>query len=282
MCIRDRATTELRHAGIEEAAALEARLLVAHALGIPKEAILRYPEQAFDAPAVECLQGLLHRRLRREPISHLLGCREFWSLPFRVTPNTFDPRPDSETLISAALDHYSDNKTTLRMLDLGTGSGCLILALLSEFPYATGLGVDISSTVLSVAKSNASALGLQKRACFLMGDWGKGINEKFDLIISNPPYIPGPEIDRLQPEIALYESRIALDGGIDGLACYRKLVPDLIRLLQPSGTILLEVGDGQSEAVVRILTQFGLEVTRVQKDFCGISRCVVGRLQRAN
>ncbi len=274
------ATAELRRVGIGEAATLEARLLVAHALGVPKEAVLGHPEQGFDAPATKRLRGLLHRRLRREPISHLLESREFWSLPFRVTPATFDPRPDSETLIAAVLDHCPDREATLRMLDLGTGSGCLLLALLSEFPHATGLGIDLSGSALSVAKSNASALGFQRRARFLRGDWGQAINEKFDLIVSNPPYVPGPEIDRLQPEIALYESRLALEGGVDGLACYRKLVPDLFRLLRPSGAVFLEVGDGQAETVVHILTQFGLEATKVQKDFCGVSRCVAGRLQK--
>jgi release factor glutamine methyltransferase len=274
------ATAELRRVGIGEASTLEARLLVAHALGVPKEAILGHPEQGFDALATERLRGLLHRRLRREPISHLLENREFWSLPFRVTSATFDPRPDSETLVAAVLGHCPDHKAVFRMLDLGTGSGCLLLALLSEFPHATGLGVDLSESALSVARSNASVLGFQRRVRFLRGDWGEAINEKFDLIVSNPPYIPGPEIDRLQPEIALYESRLALEGGVDGLACYRRLVPDLVRLLQPSGAVFLEVGDGQAETVVYILTRFGLEVTKVQKDFCGVSRCVVGRLQK--
>ncbi|MGB1547497.1 MAG: peptide chain release factor N(5)-glutamine methyltransferase [Alphaproteobacteria bacterium] len=272
------AAAELRRAGIKEAAILEARLLVAHALGVPKDTVFSHPERGFDDPAAERLRDLLHRRARREPISHLLEKREFWSLPFRVTPATFDPRPDSETLITTALEHVHDRKAVLRVLDLGTGSGCLLLALLSELPEATGLGIDLSEAALAVARSNANALGLQDRARFVRGDWGEAICEKFDLILSNPPYIPDSEIGRLQPEIALYESPLALKGGEDGLACYRVLAPHLHRLLRLSGAACLEVGDGQAEAVMQILIQYGFKIIGVQEDLRGIPRCVIGRL----
>ena len=271
---------DLTQAGIGEAALLEARLLVAHVLGISKETLLGHPERELDAPAMARLDGLLQRRSCREPMSHLLERREFWSLSLRVTAATLDPRPDSETLISVALDHFRDRNAALRVLDLGTGSGCLLLAVLSEFQNATGLGVDISEDALDVAKGNATALGLDARARFRKSDWGHAVDEKFDLILSNPPYIPDAEIDRLQPEIALYENRLALMGGADGLACYRQLIPDLFRLLQPFGTVVLEVGDTQGDMVSKYLRQQGFEGVVTQKDLTGTPRCVVGRVPK--
>jgi len=271
----------LAQAGIGETALLEARLLVAHVLGISKETLLGHPERELDAPAMARLDGLLQRRSCREPMSHLLEKREFWSLSLRVTAATLDPRPDSETLISAALDHFRDRNAAFRVLDLGTGSGCLLLAVLSEFQNATGLGVDISEDALDVAKTNATTLGLDARARFRKSDWGHAVDEKFDLILSNPPYIPDAEIDRLQPEIALYENRLALMGGADGLACYRQLIPDLFRLLEPSGMVILEVGDTQGDAVSKCLHQQGFEGVATQKDLAGAPRCVVGRMPKS-
>ncbi len=267
----------LAHVGIGEGAVLEARLLVAHVLGISKETLLGWPERALDGPATAQLADLLRRRSRREPMAHLLEKREFWSLPLRVTAATLDPRPDSETLISAALDCFQDRDAALNVLDLGVGSGCLLLALLSEFRKARGLGIDLSEAALEVAKANAVSLGMDARTRFQSGNWGQEIDEKFDLILSNPPYIPDAEIERLQPEIALYESRLALMGGEDGLACYRKMAPDLFRLLQPAGVVLLEIGDTQAAAVSQILNGHGLEVIATQKDLAGAPRCVVGR-----
>ncbi len=271
---------DLTQAGIGETALLEARLLVAHVLGISKETLLGHPERELDAPAMARLDGLLQRRSCREPMSHLLERREFWSLSLRVTAATLDPRPDSETLISVALDHFQDRNAALRVLDLGTGSGCLLLAILSEFQNATGLGVDISEDALDVAKANATALGLDARARFRKSDWGHAVDEKFDLILSNPPYIPDAEIDQLQPEIALYENRLALMGGTDGLACYRQLIPDLFRLLQPFGMVVLEVGDTHGDAVSKCLRQQGFEGVVTQKDLTGMPRCVVGRMPK--
>jgi len=270
----------LAQAGIGETALLEARLLVAHVLGVSKETLLGHPERELDASTMARLGALLQRRSCREPMSHLLERREFWSLSLRVTAATLDPRPDSETLISVALDHFRDREAALHVLDLGTGSGCLLLAFLSEFQNATGLGVDISDAALDVAKTNATALGLDARARFRKSDWGQEIDEKFDLILSNPPYIPDAEIDRLQPEIALYENRLALMGGADGLACYRRLIPDLFRLLQPFGTVILEVGDTQGDAVSKRLRNQGFEGVATQKDLAGIPRCVVGKMPK--
>ena len=270
----------LAQAGIGDTALLEARLLVAHALGISRETLLGHPEYELDAPTMARFDALLQRRSRREPMSHLLEKREFWSLSLRVTSATLDPRPDSETLISAALDRFPDRDAAIHVLDLGTGSGCLLLAVLSEFKNVTGLGVDISEDALDVAKTNATALGLDARARFQKSDWGHAIDEKFDLILSNPPYIPDGEIDRLQPEIALYENRLALMGGPDGLACYRQLIPDLFRLLQPFGTVLLEVGDTQGEAVSKLLRHQGFEGVETQKDLTGTPRCVVGQVPK--
>ncbi|MEW5704322.1 MAG: peptide chain release factor N(5)-glutamine methyltransferase [Pseudomonadota bacterium] len=274
------AAAMLRRAGIGDSAPLEARLLVAYALGVSRESLLGHPERALPSSAADRLAGLLRRRASREPLSHLLGVREFWSLPFQVTPATLDPRPDSETLIRAALDRVANREAPLRILDLGTGSGCLLLSLLSELPNATGLGVDLQEAALAIARRNAEALGYDDRARFLVSDWGRGIDARFDLILSNPPYIPDADIDCLQPEIARYESRIALQGGADGLVRYREMAPHLRRLLCPEGAVFLEIGDGQAAAVVRILAEHGFEVRRLCKDLAGLPRCIVAQFQR--
>lgn len=261
----------LAEAGIEDARR-EARLILAHALGIEPVAILGYPERIVgDAGDY---QALIARRAAREPLSHLTGRREFWSMEFEVTPATLDPRPDSETLVEAALAAVADRAAALSLLDFGAGTGCLLLALLGELPNARGLGVDISQDALAVARRNASRLELASRALFAIGDWGASLAGPFDLIVSNPPYIPSADIPGLQAEVAQYEPHRALDGGADGLEAYRRLAPDIARLLAPGGASVLEFGAGQGADVARLMTAEGLIFQGFDRDLAGHERCL--------
>ena len=267
----DWAAHALRDMGIEDARR-EARLLLEHCAGPPAG-----DGQALPAGAIAELEALIERRRNREPVSQILGQWEFWSLPFYVTAATLTPRPDTETLVQAALDLLPDRGATLRLLDLGTGSGCLLLALLHELPAARGLGIDRSPEALAIAERNASALGLAERAQFALGDWAGGLSGSFDLIVSNPPYIPRDEIPSLMPEVSRHEPRIALDGGVDGLDCYRQLAPQIAARLAPGGLALLEVGQAQAEDAAAILAAAGLEPAGVRADLGGRKRCVIFR-----
>ena len=218
----------------------EARLLLAHALGIETAVVIGYPEWPVAQDAA--YRALIERRAAREPLSHLTGRREFWSLDFTVTPDTLDPRPDSETVVEAALEKFPDRAAPVSILDLGAGTGCLLLALLHELPKASGVGVDIQPEAVAVARDNAERLGLGSRARFVVGNWGESLTGAFDLIVGNPPYIPTGDIAGLQREVARYEPRRALDGGPDGLDCYRALAGDVARLLATRGTAILEFG----------------------------------------
>jgi release factor glutamine methyltransferase len=213
------------------------------------------------------------RRARREPVSRIVGRREFWSLDFMLSPATLDPRPDSECLIEAALAAAPEDAATL-VLDLGTGSGCLLLAFLSERKRATGLGVDLSADAVATARENAARLGLAERARFAVGDWGAGVTGGFDLILCNPPYIPAGDIEGLAPEVAHHDPRLALAGGEDGLEAYRELAPELARLLRPRGRAVLEVGHGQADAVGRLMAAAGLSTHARRADLGGIERCL--------
>ncbi len=256
-------TDGLKAAGIESAR-LDARLLMAHALGISKTAVFIHPERRLSDDEEVLLGRLAERRLRREPMSHITGRREFWSLSFKVTADTLDPRPDTETLVEASLARIADRTAPLRLLDLGTGTGCILLALLSELPNASGVGIDQSPAALLVARENAKTLDLGFRAGFVLGDWGRGIDQSYDIILSNPPYIPDDDISGLEVEVAQFEPRSALAGGLDGLDCYRALAPDIHRLLKAGGFAAVEVGQGQAGAVGRILAGRGLCLLGVQ------------------
>ncbi len=274
-----RVAARLAAAGIADARR-EARALVALALEAPPEIIIGYPERPLSAAAPVLLDALAARRAAREPISRLAGRREFWSLDFAISPATLDPRPDSETLIEAALEHLPDRARAYRVLDFGCGSGCLLLALLSELPNATGIGVDLSPGAAAVSRRNAAALAMERRAAFAVGRWGEAIFGEADVILANPPYIPSREIAELAPEVALYEPRLALDGGPDGLAAYRALAPAARRLLACGGAALFEVGEGQAAAAAAILAQAELRLIAVKRDLAGFERCVVvGREQ---
>ena len=186
-------------------------------------------------------------------MAHILGQREFWSLAFKVTADTLDPRPDSETLVQAVLDQVPERSAPVRLVDFGTGTGCLLLSLLHELPNAVGLGVDASAAALAIAAENANALGLAQRTTFRRGHWDDGIEPGFDIVLSNPPYIPSGDIPGLQPEVASFEPRLALDGGADGLDAYRRLGPAAMRLLVSDGLAVLEIGIGQGDSVRRMM-----------------------------
>ena len=266
----------LRHgAALLEAAGvgnprLDARLLLGHATGLPREALLRDPLRTIE-PAP--YRALLSRRAAREPVALILGRQEFWSLDFEVSPATLVPRADSETLIDAAVAALPDRGKVRTILDLGTGTGCLLLAVITEFPGAWGLGVDRSAEATALACRNAMALGLAGRAAFLCGDWGDALAGRFDLVLSNPPYIATGEIAGLMPEVAVHEPGAALDGGVDGLDAYRRIVAALPGLLAPGGVAVLELGIGQADAVAAMVEW----PASFRADLGGIRRAIVLR-----
>ncbi len=253
----------------------EARLILALALGVDQAVILGYPERPVPDAVFDRFDKLVTRRAGHEPFSRLLGTREFWSLDFALSADTLDPRPDSETLIEAVLAEYPDRTAPLRIVDYGTGSGCLLLTLLSELPQATGLGIDLSVGAVETARRNAESLGLSGRASFCQGDWSQETQGPADVIVSNPPYIPSEEIARLAPEVAHFEPRLALDGGEDGLDAYRKLIPVAKERLSPLGIVFFEIGAGQTEDVTHLLTESGFRLKSVRRDLAGIERCLV-------
>ena len=253
----------------------EAVLLIA-AAGVAKLTLIADP----DAPlgeAAERIEALAHRREAGEPLTRILGVREFWSLDFRVTADVLDPRPDTETIVEAALAEFSGRKAEpLRILDFGIGSGAILAALLSEFPNAIGLGIDRSKAAVEIARENLAALLLAGRGNVRVGDWGEGVDGPFDLVVSNPPYIPSAEIATLAREVRDHDPRLALDGGADGLDAYRALAPHIARLLSPGGRFVLEFGQGQGEDVRRIVAEGGLAALASRSDLAGIERAIVG------
>jgi release factor glutamine methyltransferase len=270
----DGAALRLRDAGIERPQA-EARILLEAASGRGRGQIIAFPEHALTAAQRDLFDALVSRRCAREPVSRILGNREFWSLRFAVGPATLDPRPDSETLVAAVLASVSDRNAEIAILDLGTGTGCLLLALLSELPKATGVGIDISASARETAAANAESLGLGDRAEFRLGDWARDISAQFDVIVSNPPYIESAGIDALAPEVAQYDPRGALDGGPDGLSAYRALIPQATERLKPGGRLALEIGAGQGAAVRALAAHAGLTDLGGAQDLAGIERCLL-------
>lgn len=264
----------LRAAGVSDARQ-DARLLLCHVLECGIEAVVARPEQDVAPDRCDRYRALVARRADREPLAYITGRREFWSLDLTVGPGVLDPRPDSETVVEAALARVVDRQRPLRVLDIGTGSGCLLLALLAELPGAYGIGVDVSRAAIAVAQANATRTGLRDRASFVRSDWTAALDGRFDLIVSNPPYIPSADLARLAPEVARHEPRGALDGGPDGLDAYRSLAPELGRLLAVDGHAVLEVGFDQAGAVAGILETRGMSVAGVHRDLAGIDRCVV-------
>ncbi len=271
------AAARLAAAGVEDPRR-DARLLIAAAIEAGPERLIAEPERVLDGAETARIEASIARRAAREPVSRILGRRGFWSLEFEITPDTLDPRPDSETLVAAVLARLGAQGLVgapLSVLDLGTGSGCLLLALLSELPAARGLGLDISAAALDVARRNARNLGLSHRARFAAGDWGAGLDGSWQLIVSNPPYITEDEIGDLAPEVARYDPRLALAAGSDGLDAYRKLLPWAACLLARGGVLALEVGCGQQDAVTALVVASGLTPLGRTRDLGGIERCLL-------
>jgi release factor glutamine methyltransferase len=268
------ATARLRAAGVESPRK-EARLLLAHALGANAQDLVAGNSPPLSAEALAHFEAFLSRRAAREPLAYIVGFREFWSLDFAVDPSVLVPRPESEILIEEALRRFPDSNAPLRVLDLGTGSGCLLLAFLSERVNATGLGVDLSNAALSTAAHNAKSLGLQHRCEFRRSDWTKDVSETFDAIFINPPYIPERELPGLEPEVTQYEPRSALDGGPDGLAAYRALAQIIRDRLNPRGYAFLEMGQGQAGPIGAIFAENRFTIEGTVYDLAGIPRCLV-------
>jgi release factor glutamine methyltransferase len=266
------AAESLRRAGVDEARR-DAQVLIGHVLGGGRAIVTGHPERRLTEAESHAFDTAVARRCRREPVSQIVGEREFWSLPFRVTPATLTPRPDSEVLIEAALARV-DRAWPSRVLDLGTGTGCLLLALLSELPAAFGIGIDRSTDAIACARANAGRLGLGGRCGFFVGDWGRALGAPFDVIVANPPYVARSELATLPPEVADWEPRTALDGGPDGLDAYRAILADLPRLLAPEGLAALEVGAGQAGAVAGLAGP-GLQHVETRTDLAGIDRCLL-------
>ncbi|GAN77015.1 peptide chain release factor N(5)-glutamine methyltransferase [Acidisphaera rubrifaciens] len=270
----DWGAARLAEAGIDTPR-LEARLLLAHALGVDAATLLA--DRAAPLAASD-YHRLIERRAARVPLAYLLGTREFWSLPFAVSPATLIPRPDSETVVEAALAAAPapPSGRGLRVLDLGTGTGCLLLSLLSEWPDAWGLGVDVVPSACALAAGNAAALGLAGRAAFLCADWDAALRGRFDVIVANPPYIPRDTIAALMPEVARHEPASALNGGADGLDPYRRLLPTLSALLAPGGVAVFEHGADQAAALADLAARWGFDADP-RRDLAGLARAVVLR-----
>ncbi|MGG7566403.1 peptide chain release factor N(5)-glutamine methyltransferase [Rhodovulum sp. DZ06] len=266
------AAARLDAAGVPGAAG-DARALLRWASGLSAAGFsvgLSDPAAPEEAARFE---AAVSAREARRPVSQIIGKREFWGRDFIVTEDVLDPRPETETLIDAALQGPAPK----RILDLGLGSGCILLTLLAEWPGAMGVGVDASAAALDIARRNAAALGLEARADLRLGDWATGIDGPFDLVVSNPPYIAEDEMPGLSPEVRDWEPRMALTPGGDGLSPYRILGAEAPRLLAPGGRVLLECGAGQAEAVAGMLAEAGLGGVRVHRDMDGRGRCVEGR-----
>ncbi len=273
------ARQKLQKAGIDNDM-FEVQLLAAHLLNSSREALILNPP-VLDAAQQQQFDALVLRRANREPMSHILGCREFYGRSFRVTPDVLDPRPDTETLIDTVLKQpLITNRQSITILDVGTGSGCIVLTLLAELPEARGMAVDISERALIVARENAANLGLNARVEWLhmdMRELDKQLLhiEKFDLIVSNPPYIPTAEMAALMPEVAEFEPESALDGGKDGLDYYRILAKNTAKLLRPDGLIVLEIGKTQAAQVAKIFNAAGFKLQSITRDLAGHERCIV-------
>ncbi|MES2710844.1 MAG: peptide chain release factor N(5)-glutamine methyltransferase [Pseudomonadota bacterium] len=252
----------------------EARMLLGAAMGVAPEELLRDPREVVGADAAARFAELLRRRLDGEPMAHLVGRRGFWTLDLAVSRASLIPRADSETLVEAALHALPDRARPLRVLDLGTGTGALLLAVLSEYPQAWGLGVDRVPEAAALARANASSTGLETRAAFLTGDWGTSLDSRFDLVLCNPPYIESAAIGGLMEEVARFEPASALDGGADGLDAYRVVLASLSGLLADEGIAILELGAGQGPAVIALAGAQGLAVGPIRSDLGGIPRAL--------
>ncbi len=269
------AKRRLEAAGVD-GPVIDARLLVEGAADATRADIIADPHRVLTAEQAHTLETWLARREAREPISHILGRKGFWKIMLAVTPGVLTPRPDTETLLDAVLPDFPEDGR-FSVLDLGVGSGAILLAILAERPAAKGLGVDISENALAVARENAANLGLCGRTVLLRSDWTAGLaSESFDLVVSNPPYVASGEIAGLAPEVRDYEPRLAIDGGPDGLAAFRTLAPQILRVLRPTGRFAVEFGIGQRERVADLFARAGGCDLRVVNDLSGHERVLAG------
>jgi release factor glutamine methyltransferase len=264
-----------------ESAELDARTLIGAALNLALTGLIASGARALTASEAKQLDEYARRRLAGEPVARIIGAKEFWGLPLKLSAAALVPRPDTETVVERALEILRAEGTqdrALRIADLGTGSGAILLALLSELPNAEGIGTDISADALTTAASNAAQLGLGARASFIRCDYATGLSGTFDLIVSNPPYICSADIAGLATEVRYHDPLLALDGGPDGLSAYRTLIPQSAALLAPGGALVVEAGQGQSGKIETLMTGSGLTVdSRPKPDLAGIFRAITGR-----
>jgi release factor glutamine methyltransferase len=259
-----------------ESPTIDARLLLEAAGPVSRADILSDPHRALEADAEARLEAFVVRRERREPVSQILGRKGFWTLMLNVGPQVLSPRPETETILDVVLPAFPPERA-FSVLDLGVGSGAILLSILAERPKAKGLGVDVSEEALAIARDNAAQLGLERRTALLRSDWTAGLADaSFDLVVANPPYIPTADIETLEPEVRNHEPRLALDGGPDGLDAYRLLAPEITRVLRPGGMFAVEIGIGQAQEVTALFQAAGAEALAVHNDLATHPRVVAG------
>ena len=252
---------------------LDARILVGHAVKLEPSLLFARADRVLTNEESVLVRAYAARRQQHEPVSRIIGHRGFWGMDFTLTPDTLDPRADTETLVAAVLN-FKTATAAPRILDLGTGSGCILLAILKDWPQASGIGVDINPGAVSAAAANAARLGLAARAVFQKGNWADGLGETFDFIVSNPPYIAATELPGLAPEVTRFDPKLALSGGSDGLTAYRALIPSVRRRLAPKGRLFLEIGAKQANSVGGLLTAGGFSLRAEHRDLGGVVRCL--------
>jgi release factor glutamine methyltransferase len=271
-----RALTARLSAARIESAALDARLLLGAVLDLDLTGMIASADRPLAAADAALIEGYAARRIDGEPIARILGTKEFWGLPFKLSQATLTPRPDTETVVELALE-FAASAPAPRILDIGTGSGAILLALLSECPGATGVGADISPAALVAARRNARDFGLSSRAAFVACDYAAALSGGFDLIVSNPPYVRSADIPKLDPEVRDHDPHAALDGGRDGLDAYRALIPQAARLLKPGGALVVEAGLGQACDIEGLMTAAGLQTAGSRADLAGVLRAIPAR-----
>jgi len=269
------ARERLKAAGVDSPA-IDARLLLEAAAGVTRLEIVTDPYRVLSAAQLAQLDAYVEQRAARVPVSRILGRKGFWKIMLEVTPHVLTPRPDTEVIVDSVLAAYPPH-AAFNLLDLGVGSGAILLAILSERPNARGLGIDISEEALAVARENAANLGLERQIALLRGDWTEGLGDAtFDVVVSNPPYIPSAHIETLEPEVRDHDPLLALDGGHDGLEAYRRLAPEILRVLKPDGVFAVEIGWDQAEAVEGLFKAAGAQDVRTRKDLANRDRVVGG------
>ena len=276
---RRAAATRLREAGVDTPE-LDARILLGVVLGLDLTALMAARDRKLNDEEAATLATFIRQRCDGWPVARLTGTKEFWGLELKLDAATLVPRPDTETIVEAALRiARSRDEKALLLADIGTGSGAILLALLSELPQAYGVGTDINPAAARTAQQNAARLGLADRACFVVCDYMAALEGGFDLIVSNPPYIASDVIPSLDIEVRAHDPWLALDGGPDGLAAYRRIVPQAVRLLKPSGALVVEVGHDQADQVAVMMREAGLSQVGIKFDLGRVKRAVFGHIE---